>query len=264
MSIRPYVFYKQSELDYLKKVLSDRMVAWAKKWLGANSELAVTSVGQFNTKEYVATGAAKYLQIKVSGYTSAILGCSNKCIVAIASCLLNKKLRPLSTNIRQVKVGRLEERLAYKALEDLLLTVASNKSDDNFGEYELADELPGSAGSSFGDLLVSVVFGQHELELILSSQLTENMLSREYKSDSKTSYYDRDLRDLLKIGSVKCEVALGKASVSFEELTSLQVGDVIKLNIGLGEPCDLRFTGASRQVKCVLGKKQGNKAVKLV
>jgi flagellar motor switch protein FliM len=117
---------------------------------------------------------------------------------------------------------------------------------------------------SKGHLLITVSIGQHELDVVIPPQIADAMMSRNYKDQAGVPFYQDDVKKLLTTGEVRCEVSLGGAGISLDELMSLQVGDVVKLNTSLNDPCDLKFDGTTDSVKCLLGKKDDHIAVKIV
>ena len=264
MSPRPYIFYKRSELDALKITFEERAANWVQQWFAMESALSVNNITPFKGSAYVAGRQTRTLQVILPEAARLIINCDDKCVAHLAACLLNKKRKAPLLKPRYAKIGRLEERMVHNALENLAMDLLASKTENGHGVSEVIPELPADVGDGAGNLLLSMAVGQHELDVIMPPEVAEEVVGRDYKDGSKSSLYNDDIKGLLKTGSVRCEISLGTANISFSELLSLQVGDVIKLNGGLNEPCSLKFVGSANTVNCILGKKDCNKAVKII
>lgn len=264
MSVKPYIFYKQSELETLRKNYEVGVSNWGKKWLSNESTVGVNNVTPLTSDHMAVSRSVSVLKMKLQSGTEVMLSCDDGCLAYLASCLLQKKSKIAPANARHLKFGKLEESLLHNVLQDLVIHLHELKTDMELQTEKLEPVMFQVMDQYHGHLLVSIMVGKHELELRVPPELTETLIARDYEAVSDMPLYSEDIKALLTTGSLRCEISLGTAQVSFEELVSLQVGDVIKLNSNLNDPCRLRFSGSSDPVKCILGKKEQNKAVKIV
>ena len=98
---------------------------------------------------------------------------------------------------------------------------------------------------------------------MFSPLLSHDLVDRKYDVDKGAKFYDGKLEKLFLKKKVPYEISLGTVDIVVEELASLQVGDVLKLDKKLNDSCDIVFDNKQENYKCTLGRVNGSKAVRI-
>jgi len=264
MTVRPYIFYKREELDALQKALEVHVFNWAHKWFPENNICSISKIERYSTVDGDFITSKNKYQMCLNDEVVAEYFCNDKTFTYLAGCLLNKKSKSLQSKVYSLKIGHIEEKLVHAILMDFINGICASDKKDYLRSSTFNKDTGATIGGGEGFIMLTLNIGQNELAIVIPPELTISMISRDYKSEIDVEMFDENIKDLLTAGSLKCNIFLGNAQVSIDELVSLRVGDVIKLNKDISESIDMKFDGAKTAIKCVLGRSNDKKSVMII
>ena len=259
MSVRPYIIYKKEELEALQKALEVHVFNWANKWLADSTVCNISRIERYSTES--SYSANNKYQMCLDDEVVAEYFCNDKTFTYLAGCLLNKKSKSLQSKIYSLKIGYIEEKLVHAVLMDFVKGISAPDKKQKLNDCTFNGDTGAKTGGGEGFIMMTLDIGQNELAIVIPPELTASMISRDYKRENTDGMFDENINTLLTGGSLKCDIYLGNAQVSIDELVSLRVGDVIKLNKEISGSIEMKFEGANTSVKCVLGRSNDKKAV---
>jgi len=265
MIVKPFLLYKKSELELVKNTLNNRLNDWVNHWFKQDTFCQVAEIRPVDTPSNISFVGGKYFEITaVENNIKVTCVLSTTSIVGISSLLFGEKDLVNPSDIPGKKTGKLGEKLIIRFLEDLCRSnlLANRKLESVMTES--VSHLSTSDDCCKGAVVISITLENTSVDLIVPPEIMEKLIDRPYKSDGKKSLFDKDIKELISIGKVPFETILGSAEVTFEELVSLRVGDVIKIDKKIDMPCSIRFENTTIEYNCVLGKVNGHKAIKIV
>jgi len=266
MSVFPYVFYKESELDILSKAISDRLNRWSRDWFHPGDQVKLVSLIPFDINDYVYGKQSMLMNIMVSDGKWVDCWVKTNDISRITTILLGTEEQPGNVNNRHNAPGKLGRSLVLKAVQSLVVAICGKDIVDS--EKSVRTEIIdhhylATKNTAIGKLKMTMTIADATLDLMISPLLSHELIGRKYSKSNEITYYSGELEKLFLKKKVPYEVSLGTVDISIEELASLQVGDVLKLDKNLSDSCGIVFDKNKKSYKCILGRINGSKAIRI-
>ena len=266
MSVFPYVYYKESELEVLSNNISGRLLTWSRDWFHKEGAVELVSIIPFDINDYVYGKQSMLIHVTISEGKWVDCLLKTKDISHIAGILLGLDEPPGNFGNRHNEPGKMGTSLVLKAIQSLVVAICG---DDvaNAGETiktEIIDHhYVATKNTAIGKLKMTMSIASGNVDLMVSPLLSHELVGRKYHRINGTSFYEGQLEKLFLQKKVPYEVALGTVDITIEELNSLQVGDVLKLDKKLTESCGIEFDKNRKNYKCTLGRVNGSKAIRI-
>jgi len=266
MSVFPYVFYKESELDVLSNAISHRLDKWSKDWFDPEDAVKLVSLIPFDINDYVYGKQSMLVHVQLSDGKWVDCWVKTNDVSRITAKLLGTEELPGNLNNRHNAPGKLGRSLVLKAVQSLVVAICGEGiiASDKPVTTEIVDHhYLATRNTAIGKLKMTMSIADATLDLMISPLLSHELIGRKYSKSSEITYYSGELEKLFLKKKVPYEVSLGTVDIAIEELASLQVGDVLKLDKKLSDSCGIIFDKNKRSYNCILGRINGSKAIRI-
>jgi hypothetical protein len=266
MNVRPFRLVSEGDLARVGKSAQKTLDAWSAEWVPGGAGIStVKEVRPFEHSRVDESPAVWKTASTLEGRWCAVrflpgLGES------LGMLLLGRGQSTTAVAGSDDAGGVMLSRLAERALFDLAIRLvggepASKGATDRLHGSTLPGE-PGLPGS--GCVWIDVRVGEIELPLVMSWDALAQYLVRPLSISREASDPLVQRQDALRNREVRLRVHLGSASITVDALTSLSIGDVIRLDRRIDEPATMMLGDEISTCNGFLGKDAGLLALRVV
>jgi len=266
MSVFPYVYYKDSELASLSKKLSARLAGWSKDWCHKGDAANLVRIIPFDINDYVYGKQTMLIHVMISDGKWVDCWVKTSAIRRITAELSGIAEPANNLNNRHNEPGKMERSMVIIAIEALVTSICGEDivNVNSSVRSEVIDHhYLTTKNTAIGKLKMTMRIANENVDLMVSPLLSHALVGRKYNMVNGAKFYDGKLEKLVLKKKVPYEVSLGTVDILVEELVSLQVGDVIKLDKKLNDYCGIVFDRNQGSYKCTLGRVDGSKAIRI-
>jgi len=260
MMIREYRLITKSALVRLSENTSPVIVKWANQWLGLKDNAVILSAHSIDELRDQRGHGRSWLILQRNENEWIGLGTFSALEkIIIDSCF------GTGVNNNCDDDQSLASRIVYKVAQGLSEAILAAMSDsDRLSEWtQDKAELPEHAWDvASGAAFVTIRCGESTVELVLSPLLVSRIVDAGSSFATDVGEYESVSR-AIESERVVLNIAAGVSDVSLNDLRTMAVGDVIKLNKQVNEPFNM-FMGPKQVGQALLGAKDGLKAIRVL
>ena len=263
MLARPYILLRESDQTTVRERLGAAVSAWSTSWFASTGDSAVESLDVLTNPDQVPgllRETAGYWAGEAEAGNVAFAGISD--IPGLTAALLGTSDRAAGTPTV------LEGELLSRCTADLCHRLVDG-SDPRTGSVDHSDVLtvmedrlaPGAPGASCRAVVAGV-----EVALILSPTTVRSLIERDSatKGERRGGLGDRaEGVSSITDSRLRATARLGAIDLTVEELASLRVGDVIRMDALTTEPVVVDLEGLGRSLHASLGSLGGQPALQI-
>jgi len=256
---QPYKLYGSTEIKKLEKIIIVMTNRWFKEWSG--SEKKIQSIEIISKIEDVSIFDDLYNMSYCNDDIRIMLAIEKELYQNFPDIIL-----PVNHRVSHGQSSMVKE-IMDELFSDLVRPYVKLSGFKNIDKTPLTAEV--NIGSEFdlpgnnGALLIKICFEQGFIFLRLPYDILKELnLNSVNDTERKLSLSKRGNCEIK--GSVKLTVKVGSAEVDFGSIISMQKGDVIRLDNKITDKMDVVTSDGSFICKAFLGKKNNNKAVKVI
>ena len=263
MTARPYILLRESDQTALCERLGVVVSAWATSWFASAGDSPIESLDVLDCPAQVAGAVdepASYWAGESGTDKVNFVGTAD--VHGLAAALLGAARQQTGESTA------LERQLLSRCMTDLCYRFADG-GDPRAGEVDQSDVLgvmqdrlaPGAPGASCTAVVAGV-----EIVLLLSPGAVGSLIDRDSAivGDRAGGLGDRaEVISSITDSQLRATARLGAIELTVEELTSLSVGDVIRMDALTTEPVVVDLEGLGRSLHASLGSLGGQPALQI-
>ncbi|MBU6955221.1 flagellar motor switch protein FliM [Hahella sp. HN01] len=248
MPVRPYSLLGASLLKRIEAEAAACAAAWYGEWVGEDAAVSISLAQSQDIDSQLLQRAASVGAQALSAPGVFVLRADHS---EWSSLLLKEKLADEDVS------HQLVSRLIKQAMSEL----AESWGLADQVETELSEYVREYAS---GWLQVTMTWPAASVVLLWSPQVIEKHFSAEVSGNNRPQSAPEPLLSSCGALAAKLSVRLSPVELTVQEVTSLQVGDVIKLDHKLTEPALVFTQDDALRFRASLGESEGVKSVKLL